>query len=82
MGFSSLLRFLLIGLVAGWLADMIFKNRFELFRDLIIGIVGSFIGGWLFGQFGISSSGFWGEIFTAFIGAVVLLSMLNLIRGK
>ena len=52
--------------------------------DIVIGIVGAFIGGWLFTALGISSpfAGMGGTIFVAFIGAVVLLFILRLIRGS
>ena len=52
--------------------------------DIVIGIVGAFIGGWLFSALGVSSpiGGMGGTIFVAFIGAVVLLFILRLIRGS
>jgi uncharacterized membrane protein YeaQ/YmgE (transglycosylase-associated protein family) len=56
---------------------------FGIIGDIIIGIVGAFIGGWLFRQLGVSSpmGGLAGVIFVAFVGAVVLIFILRLIRG-
>lgn len=81
MNTESLLLFLLIGLVAGWLASRIMKGRgFGLIGDLIVGVVGSFIGGWLFGLLGITAGGIIGSLVTAVVGAVLLLYVLRLIK--
>jgi uncharacterized membrane protein YeaQ/YmgE (transglycosylase-associated protein family) len=58
-------------------------SGFGLIGDIIIGIIGAFVGGWLFRALGTSSpwGGLGGVIFVAFIGAVVLLFVLRLIRG-
>jgi len=79
----SLLTWLIVGLVAGVLASMLMGGTgYGLIGDIIIGIVGAFVGGWLFDRLGVNSpfSGLAGTIFTAFIGAVVLLFLLRLIR--
>ena len=79
----NIITLLIVGLVAGFLADKVVKNSFGLVGDLIVGVVGSFLGSWLFGQLGISlGSGLIGEIITAFIGAVVLLLVVNLFKRK
>jgi uncharacterized membrane protein YeaQ/YmgE (transglycosylase-associated protein family) len=75
----SIITLLLVGLVAGFLASLIVSSRFGLIGDLIIGVVGSFIGVWLFGQLHIAiGSGFIGEVIPAFVGAVILLLVLRL----
>lgn len=79
----DLLTWLIVGLVAGVLASLVMGGTgFGIIGDIIIGIVGAFVGGWLFRQLGTSSpfGGLAGVIFTAFIGAVVLLFVLRLIR--
>ena len=78
----DLLTWLIVGLVAGLLASMVMGGGFGIIGDIIIGIVGAFIGGWLFRALGISSplGGLAGTILVAFIGAVVLLFLLRLIR--
>lgn len=81
----SLLAWLIVGLVAGVLASMVMGGTgYGLIGDIIIGIVGAFVGGWLFSALGVGSpmGGLAGTIFTAFIGAVVLLFLLRLIRGR
>ena len=80
----DLLTWLIVGLVAGVLASIVMGGTgYGLIGDIIIGVVGAFVGGWLFSRLGVHSplSGLAGVIFTAFIGAVVLLFILRLIRG-
>jgi uncharacterized membrane protein YeaQ/YmgE (transglycosylase-associated protein family) len=80
----SILAWLIVGLVAGVLASLVMGGTgYGLIGDIIIGIVGAFVGGWLFSQLGISSpwGGLPGTIFVAFVGAVVLLFVLRLLRG-
>lgn len=79
MDLSSLLIFLLIGAVAGWLAGQLMKGGgFGLLGNMIVGIVGAVIGGWLFGALGIAAGGLIGSIITATVGAVVLLFIVGL----
>ncbi len=80
------LAWLIVGAIAGWLASMVMKtNRQQgLLIDIVVGIVGAFIGGFLFNQFGTSGvTGFnvW-SIFVAFTGAVVLLALIRLFSGR
>ena len=79
----DLLTWIIVGLVAGVLASLVMGGGYGIIGDIIIGIVGAFIGGWLFSQLGVSTpfSGLAGTIFVAFIGAIVLLFLLRLIRG-
>lgn len=79
---ESLLIFLFIGLIAGWLAGMLVKGRgFGMLGDILVGIIGAVIGGWIYGQMGFSSYGFLGAVLMAFVGAVVLLVIIKLIRN-
>mgnify|MGYP001310980439 CR=1 FL=1 len=81
MDTTSLILFLVIGLVAGWLASRIVRGGgFGLVGDLIVGVIGAFLGGWLFGVLGISLGGLFGSLVTALIGAIVLLFLLRLIK--
>ncbi|HEX2167066.1 MAG TPA: GlsB/YeaQ/YmgE family stress response membrane protein [Longimicrobiales bacterium] len=80
----DLLTWLIVGLVAGVLAAML-VGGVGLIGDIIVGIVGAFVGGWIFQQLGVSTpfDGLAGTIFTAFVGAVVLLFLLHLVmRGR
>ena len=82
MTLEMILIWLLIGAVAGWLAGVIVKGGgFGLPGDIIVGIVGAFIGGWLFAQLGIFvGAGIVGAIVAATVGAVVLLLVIKVLR--
>jgi uncharacterized membrane protein YeaQ/YmgE (transglycosylase-associated protein family) len=79
---DGILWWIIVGLIAGVLASLVMGGGFGIIGDIVIGIVGAFIGGWLFSQLGVSSpiGGTAGVIFVAFIGAVVLLGILRLVR--
>ena len=79
----DILTWLIVGLVAGVLASFVMGGGFGLIGDIIIGILGAFVGGWLFSRLGVSSpvGGLAGTILVAFVGAVVLLFVIRLIRG-
>jgi uncharacterized membrane protein YeaQ/YmgE (transglycosylase-associated protein family) len=76
----DLLTWLIVGLVAGVLAALL-VGGVGLIGDIIVGIIGAFVGGWIFSQLGVSApfGGLAGTIFTAFVGAVVLLFVLHLV---
>lgn len=78
----TLIWFLLIGAVAGWLAGLAMKGRgFGVLGNIIVGVVGAILGGYLFGLLGVSSGGgVLGSLITAFVGAVVLLFLVGLIK--
>jgi uncharacterized membrane protein YeaQ/YmgE (transglycosylase-associated protein family) len=78
----SLLWFLIVGLIAGWLAGMLVKGGgFGLIGDLVVGVIGAVLGGWLFTTFGASiGGGLIGAIIVATIGAVILLVIVRAIK--
>jgi uncharacterized membrane protein YeaQ/YmgE (transglycosylase-associated protein family) len=81
MSTLNLILCLAIGIVAGWLAGRIMKTRgFGLMGDLIVGVIGAFVGAWLFGLLGISSGGILGLLVSALFGALVLLYILRLVK--
>ncbi len=81
MSLTSLIWFLLIGLIAGWLAGRVMRGGgFGVVGDMIVGIIGALLGGWLFGVLGIHAGGLIGSIITAFVGAVLFIFLLRLIR--
>ena len=81
MDLTSLLIFLAIGAVAGWLAGVIMKGGgFGLLGDIVIGIIGAVIGGFVFGLLGISANGLIGSIVTTTVGAMVLLFIVRLVK--
>ena len=82
MGVESLLVFLIIGAIAGWLAGLIVKGfGFGLLGNIVVGIVGAFIAGWLFPALGISlGNSTLDAIVYAVIGAVILLLIIRLVK--
>jgi uncharacterized membrane protein YeaQ/YmgE (transglycosylase-associated protein family) len=84
MSTEHLLLFLVIGILAGFVAGKIMKGSgFGLVGDLIIGVIGSFIGVWVFGLLGISSGGIIGLLVAAIVGALILLYVIRLAkRGR
>lgn len=82
MSAETLIIWLVVGAVAGWLAGLVVRGGgFGIIGNIIVGIIGAFIGGWLFGVAGLSiGAGIINTIFTAFIGAVVLLLIARVIK--
>jgi uncharacterized membrane protein YeaQ/YmgE (transglycosylase-associated protein family) len=82
MDVESIVIWLIIGAVAGWLAGMIVKGGgFGLIGDIIVGIIGAVIAGWLLPRLGIIiGGGIVAAIINAVIGAVILLIVLRLIK--
>jgi uncharacterized membrane protein YeaQ/YmgE (transglycosylase-associated protein family) len=79
----DLLWFLLIGLAAGWLASQIMKGGGSgLAGDLIVGVIGSILGGFLFRLLGLSANGMIGGLVTATVGAIVLIAGLRAINRQ
>jgi len=84
LGMNSLIVVLIVGLVAGWLAAKIVQGTgLGIIGDIIVGVIGAFIGHWLFTHFHIRIGvNFWVDaILTATIGAIVLLVVIRLIRS-
>ncbi|MCI5221376.1 MAG: GlsB/YeaQ/YmgE family stress response membrane protein [Candidatus Electrothrix sp. AR4] len=77
----SLLIFLALGALAGWLAGNIMKGGGSgLLVNMIVGIIGAVVGGWAFGLLGITANGLIGSLVTAVVGAVILLFVVGLIK--
>ena len=82
MDIQSIIIWIIVGAIAGWLAGMVVKGGgFGLIGDIIVGIVGAIIAGWLLPQIGIAiGSGIIAAIIDAFIGAVILLLIIKLVK--
>ncbi len=78
----DIVTWLIVGLVAGVLAGML-VGGVGLVGDIVVGILGAFVGSWIFHKLGVHQPfhGLGGVIFTAFVGAVVLLFLLHLLFG-
>ena len=80
---GGLIAWLVVGLIAGWLAGKVMKGGgFGLIGDIIVGLIGSFLGGILVGAVGSGAGGFVGSIVVAFIGACVLIFIVRLVSGR
>ena len=82
MGIESLLVFIIVGAIAGWLAGLIVKGYgFGLIGNIVVGIIGAFIAGWLLPRIGlVIGGGIVANIINAVIGAVILLLIIRLIK--
>ncbi len=82
MGIESLVVFLIVGAVAGWLAGLLVKGYgFGLVGNIVVGIVGALIAGWLFPALGFHiGTGIFSAIIHSTIGAVILLVLLRLVK--
>jgi uncharacterized membrane protein YeaQ/YmgE (transglycosylase-associated protein family) len=75
----NIVAFLVVGLISGWLAGKIVEGHgFGTLGDIIVGIIGAFIGGFLSNQIIGETYGFWGAVVVSTIGAVILLFIANL----
>ena len=78
---------LFIGALAGWIAEKVMKENHGLIKNIIIGVIGSFVGAFIANLLGIRlgeifQGWFWGNLIVAALGAIVLLYVLRLIRGR
>jgi uncharacterized membrane protein YeaQ/YmgE (transglycosylase-associated protein family) len=79
----GVLAWMLIGLIAGWLAARITNSPRGLLRNVAVGLIGALLGGLLFGKFGIQVvPDFWGALITATVGAVIFLLLWHGFRGR
>jgi uncharacterized membrane protein YeaQ/YmgE (transglycosylase-associated protein family) len=86
-GGVGILGTILIGGIAGWIAEKVTRSNMGLLMNIITGIVGSFIGAFLANLLGlrlteIFEGWFWGNLIVAVIGAILLLLVINAIRGR
>src|ERR1700720_1929669 len=78
----GIVSWLFLGLVAGWLAGKLARGRgFGCITDIILGLIGSFIGGWVFTELGIFGGGFFFSLAAATLGAVILVAIAHLFSG-
>jgi uncharacterized membrane protein YeaQ/YmgE (transglycosylase-associated protein family) len=76
------LYWIIVGLIAGWLAGVVMKGGgYGVLVDIVLGVVGGIVGGWLFGALGIfPGGGLVGSIIVAFVGAVVLVGITRMLK--
>ena len=79
---QSVIAWLIIGLIAGWLAGTVSRGRgFGCIADILLGLVGAFLGGWIFMKLGIFGGGLLYSIAAATLGAVILVTIARLFSG-
>jgi uncharacterized membrane protein YeaQ/YmgE (transglycosylase-associated protein family) len=75
---GGIIAWLVVGLVAGWLAGRVMKGGgYGIAGDMVVGLIGAVIGGILFGLLVTGAVGFWGSIGVAFLGACILIALLR-----
>jgi uncharacterized membrane protein YeaQ/YmgE (transglycosylase-associated protein family) len=80
---GSIVAWLLVGLIAGWLAGLMMKGSgYGIIGDIGVGLIGSFLGGFILSFFIEGTAGFWGSILVAFVGACVLIVLVRAISGR
>jgi uncharacterized membrane protein YeaQ/YmgE (transglycosylase-associated protein family) len=77
------LAWIFIGLLAGWIAGHVTRGHgFGCIVNIILGLIGAVVGGWLFTKLGILVLGFWGSLAAATIGAVLLVAIARIFAGS
>lgn len=76
----GLIGVIIIGLLAGWIAEKIMNRNHGLVTNLIVGLVGALIGGFLASELGIAFGGVVGNLVVSTVGAIVLLFVLGLFK--
>jgi uncharacterized membrane protein YeaQ/YmgE (transglycosylase-associated protein family) len=72
------IAWLLVGLISGWLAGIVMRGGgYGIIWDIVIGLIGAFIGGLIFSLFADGVVGFWGSIGVAFVGACILIAIVR-----
>lgn len=79
VGFFSML---IIGIIAGWVAERVTESDHGLLTNLLVGVLGSFVGGWLAQQLAIPVFGFFRTLVAAIVGAIILLWVWRAIRSR
>ncbi|MFY9584040.1 MAG: GlsB/YeaQ/YmgE family stress response membrane protein [Candidatus Acidiferrales bacterium] len=80
---QSLLGWIIIGLIAGWLAGKVTRGAgFGCLADVVLGLVGALLGGWLFTRLGFFGGGFLFSLAAATVGAVLLVAVARLFAGR
>jgi uncharacterized membrane protein YeaQ/YmgE (transglycosylase-associated protein family) len=75
---GGIISWIVIGLIAGWLAGVAMKGGgYGVIGDIIVGLIGALIGGFLFGLLVEGETGFWGSMVVAFLGACILIAILR-----
>lgn len=78
----SILGAVIIGILAGWIAEQVMGREHGLITNLIVGVVGAFLGAFIASALGVGFAGFWGSLIVSTVGAIVLLALVGMFRGR
>jgi uncharacterized membrane protein YeaQ/YmgE (transglycosylase-associated protein family) len=78
----GLIGAIIIGILAGWIAEQLLKRRHGLLTNLVVGVLGAILGGFLANMLGISFAGIFGSLIVSSLGAILLLLVLDVIKGR
>jgi uncharacterized membrane protein YeaQ/YmgE (transglycosylase-associated protein family) len=78
----GILGFILIGILAGWIAEKVMRRNHGLITNLAVGVVGALIGGFIAGSIGMAAYGLVGSLIVATLGAILLLFLISLISRR
>ena len=78
----SILGAVFIGILAGWIAEQVMGREHGLITNLIVGIVGAFLGAFIASALNIGFAGFWGSLMVSTVGAILLLALVGMFRGR
>lgn len=78
----SIVGAVVIGILAGWIAEQVMGREHGLLTNLIVGIVGAFLGAVIASALGIGFAGFWGSLVVSTVGAILLLALFGMVRPR
>jgi uncharacterized membrane protein YeaQ/YmgE (transglycosylase-associated protein family) len=78
----SIIGAIVIGILAGWIAEQIMGREHGLLTNLVVGVVGAFLGAFIASLLGVGFAGFWGSLVVSTIGAIVLLAIVSMFRRR
>jgi uncharacterized membrane protein YeaQ/YmgE (transglycosylase-associated protein family) len=80
---GGIVAWLVVGLISGWLAGVVMKGGgYGIIWDIILGLVGAFLGGLVFSFFVQGTTGFWGSIAVSFVGACILIAIVRAVAPR
>lgn len=78
----SIVGAVVIGILAGWIAEQVTGRDHGLVTNLVVGIIGAFLGAVIANALNIGFAGFWGSLIVSTVGAIVLLAIVGMVRGR
>lgn len=78
----GIIGFLIVGLLAGFIAEKVMNRNHGLIKNLVVGVIGAYVGGFLAQALGLAFFGFVGHLIVATVGAIVILWLFSLLAGR